>query len=155
MQVHDSEFVHSTISDYARPETAKFKGQFFADPTRKLYHALGMDIESLERTPKGQPRPSYISLGPISDIIRSLWVSTCFMLTVVTSNINITIIKRGPIKNPSFIGKNGNISQLGGEFIFGPGRSIIIIHPDYRLILLIDYRTTMYICISYEAHRRS
>ena len=85
-----------------------------------------MDIESLERTPtKGQPRPSYISIGPISDILRSLWVSICFMLTVVTSNINITIIQRGPIKNPSFIGKNRNISQLG-EFIFGPGRSIII-----------------------------
>jgi len=82
-------------------ETAKFKGKFFADPTRKLYHALGMDIESLERTPKGQPRPSYLSLGPIGGIMQSLW--------------------RGPIKNPSFIGKNGNISQLGGEFIFGPG----------------------------------
>ena len=56
-------------------ETAKFKGQFFADPTRKLYHALGMDIETLERTPKGQPKPSYISLGPIADIVQSLWVN--------------------------------------------------------------------------------
>lgn len=71
-------FIHNlmqlTVHDQLQ-ETAKFKGQLFADPTRKLYHALGMDIESLERTPKGQPKPSYISLGPISDIIRSLWVN--------------------------------------------------------------------------------
>jgi len=88
----------NVIKSYA--ETAKFKGQFFADPTRKLYHALGMDIENLQRTPKGQPRPSYLSLGLVSNIMQSFW--------------------RGPIKNPSLIGKNGNISQLGGEFIFGP-----------------------------------
>ena len=56
-------------------ENAKFKGRFFADPTRDLYHALGMDIETLERTPKGQAKPSYISIGPIRDIMQSLWVN--------------------------------------------------------------------------------
>jgi len=89
----------NVLKTYA--ETAKFKGQLFADPSRKLYHALGMDIENIERTPKGQPKPSYISLGLFRGIMQSIW--------------------RGPIKNPSFIGKNGNISQLGGEFIFSPG----------------------------------
>lgn len=70
-------FIHNlmqlTVLDQLQ-ETAKFKGQFFADPTRKLYHALGMDIESLERTPRGQPRPSYLSFGIVSGIMRSLWV---------------------------------------------------------------------------------
>ena len=104
-------------------ETAKFKGRLFADPTRKLYHTLGMDIENLERTPKGQPRPSYLSLGPISDIMRSLWVSLSCLPSLHLLTFQHTNIQRGPIKNPSFIGKNGNISQLGGEFIFSPGRS--------------------------------
>jgi hypothetical protein len=30
-------------------------------------------------------------------------------------------LQRGPLKNPSHIGKQGNISQLGGDFILGPG----------------------------------
>ena|SRR6266508_1861946 len=30
--------------------------------------------------------------------------------------------QRGPVKNPSLIGKQGNIKQIGGDFIFGPGQ---------------------------------
>ena len=29
----------------------------------------------------------------------------------------------GPLKNPTLMGKQGNLSQLGGDFIFGPGTS--------------------------------
>ncbi|KAF8805171.1 hypothetical protein BYT27DRAFT_7192842 [Phlegmacium glaucopus] len=87
------------IKSYA--ETAEFNGQVFADPSRKLYHALGMNIENLERTPKGEQSPSYVPVNPVGNILRSVW--------------------RGPMKNPSHIGKQGNISQLGGDFIFGPG----------------------------------
>ena len=67
-------FLQLTMHDQLQ-ETAKFKGQLFADPTRKLYHALGMDIENLDRTPKGQPRPSYLLLGSISSTIQSIWVN--------------------------------------------------------------------------------
>lgn len=31
--------------------------------------------------------------------------------------------QRGPLKNPSLIGKQGKLSQLGGDFIFGPGNT--------------------------------
>jgi hypothetical protein len=68
-------FVQLTLCTTNQQETAKFKGQFFADPTRKLYHALGMDIENIKRTPKGQPKPSYISLGLIGGILQSVWVN--------------------------------------------------------------------------------
>ena len=30
-------------------------------------------------------------------------------------------MQNGPIKNPSHFGKQGNLSQLGGDFVFGPG----------------------------------
>ncbi|KAF4612418.1 hypothetical protein D9613_004594 [Agrocybe pediades] len=73
----------------------------YADPSRKLYRALGMDVENLGKTPSNETKRSYLTMGALSNIAMSLW--------------------RGPIKNPSLIGKNGNISQLGGEFIFGPG----------------------------------
>ena len=78
MQVWPVSLIHCNLTvDHLTKlqETAKFNGQFFADPSRKLYHALGMDIENTERTPKGQQRPSYLTLSPISNIMQSLWVT--------------------------------------------------------------------------------
>jgi hypothetical protein len=82
-------------------EITGFQGQMFADPTRKLYHALGMTAESLRLTPADVAKKSYIRSGLLSNVIRSIW--------------------SGPMKNPFLIGKQGKLSQLGGDFIFGPG----------------------------------
>jgi hypothetical protein len=41
--------------------------------------------------------------------------------------------QRGPLKNPSHIGKQGNISQLGGDFILGPGMRFH--HPNQHTSL--------------------
>ncbi|KAK0452834.1 AhpC/TSA antioxidant enzyme-domain-containing protein [Desarmillaria tabescens] len=81
-------------------ESAKFPGQIYADPTRKLYHALGMDIENLAMTPTGKERRSYLKVGAFYNAVSSTF--------------------QGPLKNPSLIGKQGKISQLGGDFVFGP-----------------------------------
>ncbi|EGN93577.1 hypothetical protein SERLA73DRAFT_78458 [Serpula lacrymans var. lacrymans S7.3] len=83
-------------------ETTGFQGPIFADPTRKLYVTLGMTIENLQGTPAGEKRRSYLQRGDISNALASIW--------------------RGPLKKPTLMGKQGNISQLGGEFIFGPGQ---------------------------------
>ncbi|KAK0432617.1 AhpC/TSA antioxidant enzyme-domain-containing protein [Armillaria borealis] len=83
-------------------ESTKFPGHIYADPTRKLYHVLGMDIENLAATPAGKERRSYLKLGIFSNAVSSIF--------------------KGPLKNPSLIGKQGNISQLGGDFVFGPGK---------------------------------
>ncbi|RDB14547.1 Thioredoxin-like protein AAED1 [Hypsizygus marmoreus] len=88
------------IQSYA--ETTQFHGPIYADPSRALYHALGMNIESLATTPAGQQKRSYLTLGKFTNAMLSIW--------------------KGPLKNPSLIGKQGNISQLGGDFIFGPGQ---------------------------------
>ncbi|KAG5642315.1 hypothetical protein DXG03_003017 [Asterophora parasitica] len=82
-------------------ETTGFPAsQIYADPTRALYRALGMNIEKLEGTPKGEQRKSYLTKSMFVNAVQSVW--------------------RGPLKNPSLIGKQGNISQLGGDFVFGP-----------------------------------
>ncbi|PPQ82516.1 hypothetical protein CVT26_013011 [Gymnopilus dilepis] len=84
-------------------KSTNFTWPIYTDPTRKLYHTLGMDVENLEKTPPGQEKKSYLTLSAAKNLAMSLW--------------------RGPIKHPSLVGKNGNISQLGGEFIFGPGNT--------------------------------
>ncbi|KAJ6631552.1 AhpC/TSA antioxidant enzyme-domain-containing protein [Mycena sp. CBHHK59/15] len=94
------------IHNYA--EITGFRGPIYADPSRKLYQTLGMNIESLALTPADQEKPSYIKEGLMS----STWKA----------------IKTGPLRNPSHIGKNGNISQLGGDFILGPGNDCTFAH---------------------------
>ncbi|KAF8621933.1 hypothetical protein AX15_007396 [Amanita polypyramis BW_CC] len=84
-------------------ESANFSGVIYADPSRELYHTLGMTMETLARTPTGQTKRSYLTTSMFSNVIQSIW--------------------RGPLKHPNLIGKQGNISQLGGDFILGPGRS--------------------------------
>ncbi|KIJ31385.1 hypothetical protein M422DRAFT_266914 [Sphaerobolus stellatus SS14] len=73
---------------------------YYTDPTRTVYRALGMNIETLETTPKGEEKKSYIKKGIVSNTVTSIMRA---------------------LKNPAHLGKQGNISQLGGEFIFGPG----------------------------------
>jgi hypothetical protein len=90
--------------DWGLIETYKkdteFKGEIYANPDRKLYDSLGL-ISNLQTTPKDEEKRSYLKRGFLNNTLWSIW--------------------RGPFKNPSHIGKQGNISQLGGDFILGPG----------------------------------
>ncbi|KAF8346179.1 AhpC/TSA antioxidant enzyme-domain-containing protein [Amanita rubescens] len=90
------------ISRYS--EVTSFSGPIFADPSRELYHALGMTIETLARTPKGQQKRSYLPASFLGRAVESAWRA---------------------LQRPTLIAKQGNISQLGGEFIFGPGKTCI------------------------------
>ncbi|KAH8997130.1 AhpC/TSA antioxidant enzyme-domain-containing protein [Lactarius hatsudake] len=79
-----------------------FKGELYANPDRKLYDTLGL-VSNLQTTPKGEERRSYLTRSLLSGTLWSIW--------------------RGPLKNPLNVGKQGNISQNGGDFVFGPGAS--------------------------------
>ncbi|KAI0294884.1 hypothetical protein B0F90DRAFT_1811576 [Multifurca ochricompacta] len=83
-----------------------FKGDVYANPDRKLYDTLGM-ISNLNSTPKGEDKRSYVKRSMLNVTLWSIW--------------------RGPLKSPSHIGKQGNISQNGGDFVFGPGMHLIAI----------------------------
>lgn len=100
-------------------ETTGFHGAIFADPSRQVYRALGMNIENLAGTPAGEKKRSYLKLGLFTNAIRSTWV--CRFMGWSTRKHVLNPQQNGPLKNPSLIGKQGNISQLGGEFVLGPG----------------------------------
>ncbi|KAJ7099533.1 AhpC/TSA antioxidant enzyme-domain-containing protein [Mycena belliarum] len=89
-------------------ETTGFRGAIYAESTLQLYRALGMDLQNTALTPSGQKKANYVTRGLLSNV----WHS----------------IKTGPIKAPSLIGKQGNASQLGGDFIFGPGDQCTFAH---------------------------
>lgn len=55
-------------------ELTDFRGDIYADPTRSLYHELGMTIESLQQTPAGEQRKSYLRTGAITNALKSIWV---------------------------------------------------------------------------------
>ncbi|EIM83212.1 uncharacterized protein STEHIDRAFT_101316 [Stereum hirsutum FP-91666 SS1] len=81
-------------------DVTNFKGEMYADPDRALYHALGMTIENLKQTPSREKKRSYLTQSTWETTVGSIWRA---------------------LHNPSHIGKQGNFSQLGGEFILGPG----------------------------------
>ncbi|KAI0362497.1 hypothetical protein OH77DRAFT_1416770 [Trametes cingulata] len=83
-------------------ENTGFSYPMYADPSRALYNTFGL-VESLDLTPAGQAKRSYLGRSFLGNVVKSIWV--------------------GPVKHPQFIGKQGNISQLGGDFIFGPGET--------------------------------
>ncbi|KAL5508745.1 hypothetical protein ACEPAG_4724 [Sanghuangporus baumii] len=93
------------IDDYKK--NTGFTGNIYADPSRELYHKLGMTTENLKTTPAGQEKRTYVP-GIVSSVLKSIW--------------------KGPITHPLQLGKQGNISQLGGDFIFGPGNTCPFAH---------------------------
>ncbi|KAI6031147.1 AhpC/TSA antioxidant enzyme-domain-containing protein [Pisolithus microcarpus] len=87
---------YEAIATYKEITSSPFA--IYADPKRELYHALGMTYETLALTPANEKRRSYLQKGLLGNTLSSIW--------------------SGPLKNISLIGKQGKISQLGGEFVF-------------------------------------
>jgi hypothetical protein len=72
----------------------------------------------------------------------------CVALASLSSSLSL---QRGPFKNPSHIGKQGNISQLGGDFILGPGMHFS--HPNQHTSLNMVVRCDVLIYVSDETYR--
>ncbi|PCH34359.1 hypothetical protein WOLCODRAFT_160820 [Wolfiporia cocos MD-104 SS10] len=82
-------------------ETTGYSGALYADHSRALYHLLALTT-SLALTLAGQEKRGYLAgRSFVANVVKSIW--------------------DGPLKNPQHIGKQGDISQLGGDFILGPG----------------------------------
>ena len=94
----------------------------YANPDRKLYDTLGL-VSNLQTTPKGEERRSYLTRSLLSGTLNSIWVRRIYYLTPLALLLKCSpvVSQRGPLKNPSHLGKQGNISQNGGDFVFGPG----------------------------------
>lgn len=85
-----------------------FSGRGYADPSRQTYKLLGM-ASNLSRTPEGQQKKEYVPESFWKNTLESAWE---FLKTPFVS----------------LSGKGGNISQLGGELILGPGDVCSFVH---------------------------
>ncbi|KAJ7602262.1 AhpC/TSA antioxidant enzyme-domain-containing protein, partial [Roridomyces roridus] len=88
---------YEMIKSYRRIFRTPFA--LYTDPTHKVYNSLGMTLQTLEKGPKA----SYIRHGMVSGIGM-----------VVKNAVKVGM----PVWKPG-----GDIAQLGGEFILGPGLS--------------------------------
>jgi hypothetical protein len=53
---------------------SSFSGAVYTDPSRELFKALGMTLESLKQTPKGEKPKSYVG-GLIAALLKGMIVS--------------------------------------------------------------------------------
>ena len=89
-------------------------------------------ISNLQTTPKGEEKRSYLKRSFLNNTLWSIWVRRLLIARLVSLRA-FSSLQRGPLKNPSHIGKQGNISQLGGDFILGPGMPFQ--HPSQFTLL--------------------
>ncbi|KAJ7902029.1 AhpC/TSA antioxidant enzyme-domain-containing protein, partial [Mycena olivaceomarginata] len=93
---------YEMIKSYRRIFRTPFA--LYTDPTHQVYNALGMTLQTLEKGPRG----SYVRHGLMS---------------------GIGMVVANAVKNGVPVWKDGGeISQLGGEFILGPGMTCSWVH---------------------------
>jgi hypothetical protein len=74
--------------------------QVYTDPSLKLYKALGMTFRTLDGGPNSK-KGAYITHGTVGGIA---------MVVMNAVRVGMPVWEKG-----------GNIQQLGGEFVLGPG----------------------------------
>lgn len=80
-------------------ELTGYQGSIYADPSRSVYRALDVTIESLARPPAGEQKKSYMQLGFFTNLVKSTWVcdislNTSLLLSGMHSVVNIWIMCR-------------------------------------------------------------
>ncbi|GAA6021452.1 hypothetical protein JCM10207_004740 [Rhodosporidiobolus poonsookiae] len=78
--------------------------EVYADPSKKTYEALGMTLRTLDM---GSEKPAYVRQGMFWNALGSI----------------VTAFKMKRVTTPA-----GDIKQLGGEFVFGPGMEPVYTH---------------------------
>ncbi|KAI0348203.1 hypothetical protein BDW22DRAFT_1350370 [Trametopsis cervina] len=105
---------YQPIKDYG--VRAGYDRPIYADTSRALFKHFGL-TENLQTTPADQPVKNYIAgRSRLGNALNSIW--------------------NGPLQHPQHIGKQGNISQLGGEFIFGADNQCLF---AYRMLHTEDH----------------
>ncbi|TCD63780.1 hypothetical protein EIP91_004963 [Steccherinum ochraceum] len=78
-------------------EKTGFKYPIYADPKRAIFTKFGL-VKNINITPKGETKRSYLPTSMVMSTLTNLW--------------------RGPMHNPTYVGKQGHIPQNGGDFVF-------------------------------------
>jgi len=143
---------------YPHQEITGFHGEVYADPSRSTFRVLELisGLQGLTLTPKGQKKKSYmtqVTNNTLSYGIRNLIVRRQSRV-MVKNNGSWMSMQRVFFKNPQFVGKFGSMTQLGGDFVFGPGTSDL----EYYFGCLGTHgytRPGLYLCITDAEHGRS
>lgn len=70
--IHTFIFIEYSVRSIT--ELTDFKGELYSDPSRSLFRALGMTLETLDMTPSGAQKKSYLKRGYTSNVLKSVWV---------------------------------------------------------------------------------
>ncbi|KZP31752.1 hypothetical protein FIBSPDRAFT_724158, partial [Athelia psychrophila] len=96
---------HGMIRAYRKIFRTSFA--LYTDPTLKVYNTLGMTLRTLDAGPESQ-RGAYVRHGLVGGIT---------MVVVNAVKVGMPVWKEG-----------GDIEQLGGEFVMGPGLQCTFAH---------------------------
>ena len=103
--------------------------ELFTDPSLKLYQALGMDREGTKTL------PGAASQGKTDSKAKTPGKRKAFggfaKLVVRAIKFGLPVWEKG-----------GDVQQLGGEFIFGPGYAILV----FQVCMLTRRQFTMHFC---------
>ena len=85
---------------------------------------------------------------------RNMFNTTLFVRTYISSNY--ISLQHGPLKSPSHVRRQGNISQIGRDMtlVFGPVAGVFSPLNVHRADRSLDLRYDMHIFVSDEAYRR-
>lgn len=117
---------HKMIKAYRRIFKTPF--DLYTDPTLQVYHAMGMTLRTMDGGLEAE-RGGYVKHGLFGGI--AMVVGNAF-------KHGIPLFEEG-----------GDIPQVGGEFVLGPGWVLLV--PSYGYALIDDVRFSRYKCIF--AHR--
>ncbi|KDQ20346.1 hypothetical protein BOTBODRAFT_184282 [Botryobasidium botryosum FD-172 SS1] len=98
---------HSNIGFYK--EKTGYAGGIYVDPSRDLYAALGMTLRNL-KFPPSETTPTYFQKNPY-------WAAACCSWDTLRQK-PMSVLK----------GEFGDVKQLGGDFVLGPGNQCVFAH---------------------------
>lgn len=81
------------------PQNSLASGEIYVHPMRSLYCTLGMMVESLQQTPAGETRKSYLCTGSITNALKSIWVRVTPSSLLISRSRGYRF-QTGPLKNP-------------------------------------------------------
>ena len=139
---------HAMISKYKQIFRMPF--EMYTDPTLSVYNTLGMARGREGDYPAGFPMPEASLKKPAGTEKQSKIRNGGYIKHGTMGGIVMVLVRAIKVGMPVWE-KGGDVAQLGGEFVFGPGY-VVVRHPDNVTLTLTQL--DMFICPSYAIPQR-
>lgn len=133
-------------------EKTNFQGDIFTDPTRNLFHALGMNIENLDRTPSSGKRRSYIKKSFLGGTWSSIWVRHGHFYSIFSILQNHRAV---PWKTQTCSVSKVMCPNWAGNSFWDPVRFLFCFHDVSVKQVLYLLRKCLFLCFAYATYRGS